>query len=305
MKQSDNFDNVVTAEDTADIPATNEDNSDDDISSVDSNDSCFQMIQFQSIRNREDLEEAIIVSWPMKTTETEDENDTVTATAAICNRYKSLHLSTLLEPDDMAPLFSGAEWAGTRVWHAAIRAIEYLDRHHHTDLKGGSTLLELGCGLGVPGMIACQLGAEVLLTDQINIMSQLSKNVLDNFPNNSNINSLSTTIDARPLSWSRDGVMKLLGDLGKSRDGFDIVLNCDCVFEPLYGDSWKLLVEVLDQLLKVNPNSIVLTSVERRSFDGIDHFLEKMDECDHISNTKLIHVDHKNNIELYLTCGIS
>ena len=64
---------------------------------------------------------------------------------------------------------------------------------------------------------------------------------------------------------------------------FDIVLNCDCVYEPLYGDSWKLLVECIDELLKQNPKTIAITSVERRNADQIDEFLKALQESPHVS----------------------
>jgi hypothetical protein len=44
------------------------------------------------------------------------------------------------------------------------------------------------------------------------------------------------TIRAMPLSWSRDGARRLAEDVGREGGGgFDVVVNCDCVYEPLYG----------------------------------------------------------------------
>ena len=209
---------------------------------------------------------------------------------------------------------------GTRVWHAAIRAIEYLDKHFSQELHLGATLLELGCGLGIPGMIACQLGAQVLLTDQSNILSQLKLNVRHNFPDECRQNENKNDIDndnnlhrniitVRELSWSRLSIQNLMRDLKleyakqQTFHKFDFVVNCDCVFEPLYGDSWKALIEVIDELLLMNPKSIILTSVERRQFDGIDLFLETLNKSNQVSQTQKVYVDEKNRIELYITKG--
>ena len=79
----------------------------------------------------------------------------------------------------------------------------------------------------------------------------------------------------------------LLLSLSSTVDGF--VLNCDCVYEPLYGLSWKLLVETMDELLKVNPDAVVITSLERRKADGVDNFLAALVEStSHISKVERI-----------------
>mmetsp|Transcript_24544 Transcript_24544/g.44395 ORF Transcript_24544/g.44395 Transcript_24544/m.44395 type:complete len:167 (-) Transcript_24544:976-1476(-) len=162
-------------------------------------------------------------------------------------------------------------------------------------------------------MIYHLLGGSVILTDQESIMSQLNKNVQDNFPDSSimtppvgetHLNSdVSSTIQALPLTWSREGVRQLLVDTDMEEQGVDICLNCDCVYEPLYGESWKALVEVIDEILRVNPKCLVLTSCERRNADGIPNFLEAMQQSSHVSQVDLVHFDPMNNIELYITRG--
>ena len=239
----------------------------------DENDPYLQMIQFESIRNPDKLEEAISVQWHE-------------------SMSQPLLLSTLLQPDDLAPLFAGAQWAGTRVWHAAIASIHYITKH--APLSKSSRLLELGCGLGVPGMILHQLyGCHVCLTDQESILSQLERNLQHNFPTSC------TTIRAQPLSWSKQDVSDLL-----KQEDYDVVLNCDCVYEPLYGDSWKLLVECMDELLRRNPRTLMLTSVERRTADGVDKFIKKLRESPHVSNVDLVWSDADYRIEIYSARGV-
>lgn len=48
----------------------------------------------------------------------------------------------------------------------------------------------------------------------------------------------------------------------------------DCVYEPLYGESWVQLSKVLEQLSTAA--TCVLCSVERRNADGVDRFLGAM-----------------------------
>ena len=306
-----------------------------DYSDTDSIDSCEEYIHFQSIRNSEtQLEEAISFSWPgIYDDEKVDGTDDNTE-----KKLRKIAISTLLEEDDLAPLFDGSRWAGTRLWAAAVRAVQFLSGHlpdtknmlgsdaPTTDGEEVASILELGCGLGVPGMIFHLLGCNVVLTDQIEILSQLEKNVLDNFPNTSDCNKEKEhptisdnfpntsdcnkekeqpTINAMDLSWSRSDANSLLEKLGRSDTGFDIVLNCDCVYEPLYGDSWHLLNETIDELLKVNPKCLVVSSMERRQADGIDQFLEEMRSMGNVGSVEKVWSEEKRKIEIYMTRGIS
>jgi len=288
---------------------------DDDTMSVESNDSCKNLISLRSIRNRDDLEEAVTFTYP--------------------GLERTIRLSTLLEPDDLAPLFAGAQWAGTRVWRAAIRAAHYLATTYppnysnngssNEGTKMTTSLLELGCGLGVPGMIYHALGGSVVLTDQEEVMSQLEKNVEMNFTesytscthhdndyesndteNTSKNDRQKATIQALPLNWSRPSLHKLLSQTTctSPTNGFDIVLNCDCIYEPLYGKSWMYLAEVIDECLKINPKCVVLTSVERRNGDGVDKFLKRLiDEEKHVGSVSKILEDQGDCIEMYLCTG--
>lgn len=295
-------------------------NSESDYSDTDSIDSCEEYINFKSIRV-DGLEEAISFSWPG--IYEEEANNDVGDNINIENdveiekkQLRKLVISTLLEEDDLAPLFDGSRWAGTRLWAAAVRAVQYINgrlpgtnnRLQTTEKYGRAiSLLELGCGLGVPGMIFHLLGCNVVLTDQIEILSQLEKNVLDNFPNatEEKKDEIKQSIIAKALSWSRTDVNSLLDDLGKSDTGFDIVVNCDCVYEPLYGKSWHLLNETIDELLKVNPQTLVVSSMERRAADGIDLFIEEMKNMEHVGSVEKVYTDDERRIEIYITRGIS
>ena len=273
------------------IDCDGDDEQDDcSLGSVDSDDTTMRTIQFHSLRDDNKLEQGISLVWP-----TDPESRTLT-------------LSTLLEPDDLAPLFAGAQWAGTRVWHAAIHGMFYMEKEYGTEMATGASLLELGCGLGVPGMIWHMLGGNAVLSDQESIMSQLHGNLQSNFPdttcgaNTKTTKGLSHTISAHPLTWSREGVHTLLNDSGND-NGFDFVLNCDCVYEPLYGKSWELLAEVVDEVLKINPKCIVVSSVERRRADGIDSFVQRMKSCEHVGSVDQVLRDDKLQLEIYVTTG--
>ena len=259
-----------------------DDDDDVDYEYDDPNDAYLQKINFKSIRTNGGLETAIEVQWL-------DELKT------------KLHISTLLEEKDIAPLFAGAQWAGTRVWHAAIAMFEYLS-NEYSDILPHATLLELGCGLGVPGMLChAMYGTETYLTDQESIVSQLVHNIKYNFDDkidDNNNNNKKKMIHAMPLSWDKDA--ELL------KKDFSIVLNCDCIYEPLYGDSWKLLADVLEQMLKKDPNTLCLTSCERRGItaDGVDNFLLKLEASPHVSSVTKVWCDEEYKIEIYQAHGV-
>jgi len=153
-------------------PHLNNDGSDndDDSLSVDSNDSLQNFINFQSHRNSTGLEEAISVTYPFDT-------------SSSLSSESTLKISTILQEDELVPLFDGAGWAGTRVWSAAIWGIKYLidnyGLHNNPDDMNKSktmmSLCELGCGLGVPGMVWHQLGGNVVLTEQPKILVNLKQ----------------------------------------------------------------------------------------------------------------------------------
>jgi hypothetical protein len=335
-------------------------------------DKYMRLIQFQSIRNQMELETAIRVQW-------NDQNDQNDQQEHHYGMSRPLQLSTILQPEDMAPLFHGTQWAGTRVWHAAIAATQYLLQHYSSLLNHGNNninasaiatfsssdvsettpssimipppcsrrtvLLELGCGLGVPGMILHALFPDttsVILTDQASIMSQLETNLQRNFGDANGgddeplISSSATTtntpefIQARALDWSfivkdddhgDDNALNhsiednrtLSSTTNVANNTFwkkqfdwkhvDIVLNCDCIFEPLYGTSYTALAHVLSWALQQNPQALVLTSVERRNQDGVDTFLELLRQSPHVSAVDRVWHDEEYHIEIYQAMG--
>ncbi|CBJ30547.1 conserved unknown protein [Ectocarpus siliculosus] len=188
--------------------------------------------------------------------------------------------------EEMAPIFSGACWAGTVVWPAALDLCDYMSEHLRQAMVG-ATVVELGCGIGVPGMVARLLGATVVLTEQDELLSLLDRNLDGNFAGHPRGEG---GIRREALDWEReadtDGLLASLersgtapgeaeGEPGagvrRRSTRLDFVLCADCVFEPLYGDSWKALAKVMGRLS--DAGTTVLCSVERRGVDGVPEFL--------------------------------
>jgi hypothetical protein len=179
----------------------------------------------------------------------------------------------------------------------------------------------------------------VILTDQASIMSQLETNLQRNFGDangGDEPSSVTTTtstpqfIQARALDWSfivkdddhgDDNALNhsiednrtLSSTTNVANNTFwkkqfdwkhvDIVLNCDCIFEPLYGTSYTALAHVLSWALQQNPQALVLTSVERRNQDGVDTFLELLRQSPHVSAVDRVWHDEEYHIEIYQAMG--
>jgi hypothetical protein len=233
----------------------------------------------ESIRSRTGLEIGLRVKWP---------------------DLEPFELTTKLSEQAIAPLFHGTQWAGTRLWRAAVVGLQYLlSEEAPIEWKKTTKVVELGCGLGVPGMIlAMARKCKVVLTDQDDLLSQLETNcktLLETRP--------MLSLEVKALDWSGKEVEKLMDCHG----AFDVVFNCDCIFEPLYGDSWKYLAECQEGFLRRSPATFMLTVVERRTFDGIEKYLDRMTSSPLVEKVEKISLSFQvpKEVELYRIFGTS
>lgn len=187
-----------------------------------------------------------------------------------------LDLSLIHEETELEPIFSGAGWAGTVFWPAAVVLVEH-ELLPAAGALGGQAVLELGCGLGVPGMVAALLGAkEAVLSEQEQLIPLLQRNVAANFAERPGAGR----VLVEELSWGTQEALDFQATRAGAGEGegasqFGMILCCDCVFEPLYGDSWRLLCDAL-AVLAPDANTRVLVSLERRSQDGVEKFLARL-----------------------------
>eukprot|EP01062_Namystynia_karyoxenos_P051589 TRINITY_DN40604_c0_g1_i2.p1 TRINITY_DN40604_c0_g1~~TRINITY_DN40604_c0_g1_i2.p1 ORF type:complete len:355 (+),score=91.94 TRINITY_DN40604_c0_g1_i2:93-1157(+) len=160
---------------------------------------------------------------------------------------------------ELAQVFSDGTWTGALVWDAALLCAELLlsDQQLRSSCEGGGTVVELGCGLGVPGLVAALLGARAVLTDR----GPLARLAVENIERC----GLGARAAARTLDWCDGGVAVLRAEVGDP----DLVLACDCVFFPLFGSAAPL-VGVLEGL--AGPRTRCIVASERRPSDGLDRF---------------------------------
>jgi len=132
---------------------------------------------------------------------------------------------------------------GSIVFPAAKALASWLE--DQGELTGVKTV-ELGCGTGLVGLVACRLGARVVLTDLEIYLGQLQENI------EANKDVLKGDVEAKSLDWEQEVGASLRGQA-------DLLLVSDCVY---YEQSLGPLVKTMISL--TNSQSTVLLSYERR-----------------------------------------
>ena len=62
-------------------------------------------------------------------------------------------------------------------------------------------------------------------------------------------------------------------------------------------------MEVVDELLRINPGCVVVSSVERRTADGIDDFVDRMRQCVAVAGVERVLKDQERKLEIFVTRG--
>ncbi|HQW24114.1 MAG TPA: methyltransferase domain-containing protein [Bacteroidia bacterium] len=130
-------------------------------------------------------------------------------------------------------------WAD--LWPSAIGLSKYIDEN--PSLVHGKIVIEIGCGLGLPGIVAALNGAEVTMTDYL-------QEALDFSQNNWNKN-LSVEFNGQLLDWR---------DVSKIEKA-DVILASDVAYE---SRSFEPLLAALKHILK--PDGVLLLSEPNRKF---------------------------------------
>jgi len=190
-------------------------------------------------------------------------------------------LDLTLPPTTIEPLFSGAAWAGTVIWPTSVFLANYL---RHNETCEGKVVIELGSGVGLPGITSGLLGAsKVILTEQPPLDELLERNVLK-------IGGHSTVYEVFNLDWRKEPP--------KETTQVDLILISDCIYEGLYGDGWKNLAKIMAQLL--GPSNKALNCVERRNSDGVDKFIEFCQKVYNVKSHRILRLESIDRIlELY------
>jgi len=169
---------------------------------------------------------------------------------------------------------------GPKVWPAAACLCSALLQPRVTNWLRNRTVLELGCGLALPSLTALLAGARsAILTDSgpdvKAVMTAALSTALSEYSRNG-------CLEFQSLIWGRAGVHDLLST-GKPCPS--LVLCCDCVYEPFFGDdSWKQLAETIAGVLCAPqedvPSAESALQSERAGLLAVEHRMEGLDGVD-------------------------
>ena len=138
-------------------------------------------------------------------------------------------------------------WA--ELWPSAVGLAIHLIKH--PSLIAGRTVLEIGGGLGLPGLVAASLGGAVTATDYL-------QDAVDFARRNAAINNISN-IHFKTLDWRK----------AEGHERFDILLASDVAYERSQFDHLEMAFKHL-----VKPNGLILLSEPNRYI--AEPFLENL-----------------------------
>jgi predicted nicotinamide N-methyase len=160
--------------------------------------------------------------------------------------------------EDLCPYFG-------ILWSASIALAEFLAEL--PEIVRGKKVLELGCGLGLPSLVASYLGAKVLATDY-------HPDVEEYFRRNCRHSSIQC--DYKRLNWREDSL----------QEKFDVVIGSDVLYES------KHAREVAMGLMKfVRPDGTIILSDPGRAY--VQQFISAMNAEGVKEEMSLINVDGK------------
>ncbi|XP_030456278.1 uncharacterized protein LOC115677282 isoform X2 [Syzygium oleosum] len=131
---------------------------------------------------------------------------------------------------------------GQLVWPGAMLLNEFLSKN--VDLLRGCSVIELGSGVGITGILCGRFCREVVLTDHNDeVLKILQKNI--ELHSSSESYSNCTGFVAEKLEWGNVDQIEQI--LGSHSGGFDLILGADICFQqasiPLLFETVKLLLQ--------------------------------------------------------------
>ncbi|KAE9606616.1 hypothetical protein Lal_00025942 [Lupinus albus] len=143
---------------------------------------------------------------------------------------------------------------GLFVWPSSVILAEYVSQHKQR--FQGATVLELGAGTSLPGLVAAKLGAHVTLTDHSQRLQ-----VLENMRKVCDLNKLDCNV--RGLTWG-------VWDSSIFNLHPTIILGADVLYD---SNAFDNLFATVTFLLRKSPGSVFITSYHNRSGHHLIEFL--------------------------------
>lgn len=159
------------------------------------------------------------------------------------------------------------------VWDAAVVLCMYLEAGG-IDVKGRS-VVELGAGTGLVGIVAALQGAVVTVTDRDLAIEFLKSNVHDNLPK-----ELEHRVSVKPLTW---------GTGLEHFSHFDVILGADIIYlEETFQDLLKTIIHLSSE------HTVVLLSCRLR-YQRDHNFLDMMRK-----HFTVDQVHYDKNVDVYI-----
>ncbi|KAK1944541.1 Alpha-ketoglutarate-dependent dioxygenase alkB 7 [Phytophthora citrophthora] len=148
-------------------------------------------------------------------------------------------------------IFQEKQGQQAKVWDCALVLSKFLanDEFFPNGFFENKRVIELGCGIGVPGLAAAALGAkEVTLTDMPMAVPWIQTNI----DRNQTLGCISVPVRAQGLMWGEKDELEALQ--------FDVILCSDLVYG--HRDISQKLVETILHLS--HPNTLIVSAHEAR-----------------------------------------
>ncbi|XP_027343518.1 protein N-lysine methyltransferase METTL21A isoform X2 [Abrus precatorius] len=130
------------------------------------------------------------------------------------------------------------------VWPGAMLMNDYLSKN--IEMLQGCTVIELGSGVGVTGILCSRFCNKVVMTDHNEEVLKILKKNIELHSRPENISSTSHGLVAEKLEWGNiDQINEILQ---KHPGGFDFILGADICFQQ---SSIPMLFDTVKQLLQV------------------------------------------------------
>lgn len=177
----------------------------------------------------------------------------------VCKTKRDISIETPLDKRDDESLGWGY-W--DRIWPSSVALSEYLIHQFFPSKLTGIKVLEVGCGTGLPGVIAASLGAFTMFSDMVPVTLEAVKETC-------RLNHISN-FDTCTLDWSE----KIT-----SSDRYDLVIGCEIFYDEaiLAG-----ICHVLEQVLApggkgifCDPNRLGLDTIELAFQEKFNLFIEQ------------------------------
>ncbi|XP_073224361.1 uncharacterized protein [Cicer arietinum] len=133
---------------------------------------------------------------------------------------------------------------GQLVWPGAMLMNDYLSKN--VEMFQGCSVIELGSGVGITGILCHRFCNKVVLTDHNEEVLKIIKKNIELHSCPENISPTSQGLEAEKLEWGNTDQINEI--LQKHHGGFDFVLGADISFQqssiPLLFDSVRQLLQV-------------------------------------------------------------